>query len=320
MWDPTRSQGRPDDRSRFREEEHRNTEGTVATTPESLTVRVGDAPKLYQTDHTATTTLQKLTPRVGAAPTMYLTEDTEIVDFTYENQKIERGKRASTLVAQFDANWPCMWGEAITGAMETKARWGKYMDGWKFTCGLSLITEPCVVYSLGSSGNMAFEVGVLKAKPHCETHIFDKDSFGLEQWFPTEDARARVKFHRAFIAERDDLAMNPPHRSLASIMKELGHTHIDLLKMDIEGAEYGALSQSLPSIGQLQLEAHTKLQSASAYSKLFEHLEAHGLRLFHKEVNARYCFGLKYSPPSASGIAFRLTPPSLRLPILWSAD
>jgi hypothetical protein len=31
----------------------------------------------------------------------------------------------------------------------------------KYVCGLSHITDPCVVYSLGSSGNMAFEKELL---------------------------------------------------------------------------------------------------------------------------------------------------------------
>jgi FkbM family methyltransferase len=33
-----------------------------------------------------------------------------------------------------------------------------------------------------------------------------------------------------------------PCRSVASIMDELGHTHVDLLKLDIEGAEYEVLA------------------------------------------------------------------------------
>ena len=42
----------------------------------------------------------------------------------------------------------------IIGDMDTFEKKGdKYTDGWKFTCGLRQL-ESCVVYSLGSCGNM----------------------------------------------------------------------------------------------------------------------------------------------------------------------
>ncbi len=39
-----------------------------------------------------------------------------------------------------------------------------------------------------------------------------------------------------------------PCRSLPSIMRELGHEHIDFLKLDIEGAEYEVLQSVLAGI------------------------------------------------------------------------
>jgi hypothetical protein len=79
-------------------------------------------------------------------------------------------------------------------------------------------------------------------------------------------------------------------------MAELGHTHIDILKMDIEGAEWDVLtddSKPLPSIGQLLVEVHeqrekTVAQRVSSLTALFNNLEANGLRLFHQQINARY--------------------------------
>lgn len=74
-------------------------------------------------------------------------------------------------------------------------------------------------------------------------HIFDKDNFGLEKWFPDEGVRKHVTFHRAFITAKGENAQaDPPLRTLGGIMKELGHTHIDILKMDVEGAEFDVLS------------------------------------------------------------------------------
>ena len=221
-----------------------------------------------------------------------------LAEFTYRNQMLERHrtKPVSTLLARFGANWPCMWGEEVTGTMQTWAQnWAKYKDGWKFTCGLHKITAPCVVYSMGSRGNMAFEAAVLAARPDCSIHIFDKGRFGLSSWFPEQargasPERRRVTYHRMYIAPTDDLAAKPPHRSLRSIMRELGHTHIDILKADIEGSEFAVFADphALPSVGQLLIEVHTRGREPTQYGRLLQTFEARGLRLFHKEINARF--------------------------------
>jgi hypothetical protein len=223
-----------------------------------------------------------------------------IANFTYENQKLERArsKDVSASLAVFQANWPCLWGEAVTGYMPTwQKQWDRFKDGWKFTCGLQRIRAPCVIYSLGSAGNMAFEKGVLEDNPACTIYIYDKDQHGIDQWFSEDVIRAKkVNFNRYFIGAREDAHADPPVRTLTSIMAELGHTHIDILKMDIEGAEWDVLtdaSRPLPSIGQLLVEVHEKRektvsQRVSSLTALFNNLEANGLRLFHQEINARY--------------------------------
>ena len=73
----------------------------------------------------------------------------------------------------------------------------------------------------------------------------------------------------------------------------IGHTHIDILKIDIEGSEFdtiaGLLSpyissnQSLP-FGQLQLEVHIWDKSFADYLTWWETLEKSGLRPFWTEV------------------------------------
>lgn len=134
----------------------------------------------------------------------------------------------------------------------------------KYVCGLSHITDPCVVYSLGSSGNMAFEKDLLTKgadimnqflftylikshpselfvfyplftlAPHCEIHTFDKQMSPsvLNSWFTEDQLKTgKVHTHEMFISSNDDLSASPPHRSVSSIMAELGHTHIDILKV-----------------------------------------------------------------------------------------
>jgi len=223
--------------------------------------------------------------------------------FAYENQKMERSVTTygrdwdvATLRkhAQLGANWPCFYGAEVTGQRETyREHWDRFKDGWKYTCGLRQLEAPCVVYSLGSCGNMDFEAALMRVAPFCEMHIFDKDNFGLEEWFPDAAVRSRVHFHRMFIAAFDDTTKNPPRRSLESITRELGHSHLDVLKMDVEGAEFdlfgiGRAGHVPISIGQVQLELHMKGRTPQQVMGLVEHLEECGLRIFHKEVNARY--------------------------------
>lgn len=73
-----------------------------------------------------------------------------------------------------------------------------------------------------------------------------------------------------------------------------GHTFIDILKVDIEGAEFATLSSmikyykehKLPlPFGQLQLEIHADKMSFADFLKWWEDLEEAGLRAFHTEVS-----------------------------------
>lgn len=64
-------------------------------------------------------------------------------------------------------------------------------------------------------------------------------------------------------AVRDE-TMRAPVRRLGSVMKTLGHDHVDLLKMDIEGGEYDViedLARAPCAIGQIALEFHHAYQT-----------------------------------------------------------
>jgi len=60
-----------------------------------------------------------------------------------------------------------------------------------------------------------------------------------------------------------DLSINDkvivPMKTISTIIYELGHAHIDVLKMDIEGAEYNVIENILKtkiSINQILIEFH----------------------------------------------------------------
>jgi hypothetical protein len=77
----------------------------------------------------------------------------------------------------------------------------------------------------------------------------------------------------------------------------LGHTFIDILKIDIEGGEFDALTsfvathaQGLLPVGQLQLEVHAREghERFDYFVKWWASLEAAGLRPFWTEANMVY--------------------------------
>ena len=223
----------------------------------------------------------------------------DLAAITYRRQARERQREPSRVHDAIGANWPCWWGVEVTGTVEAfrhgwKSGGNQYTDGWKFTCGLRLLADPCVIYTLGGSRNLAFEAAALETRAFCELHVFDHKDESAEaaQWF-APGQRGRVMFHRVAIAATEDLTASPPRRTLRGIMRELGHTHIDVLKANLGGGEFGVLdaeAEPLPSVGQLQLEVHLQLganrrASLFDYRHLVERIERTGLRLFHKEVN-----------------------------------
>jgi len=87
--------------------------------------------------------------------------------------------------------------------------------------------------------------------------------------------------------------------TLSSLMQSLGHSHISLLKVDVEGYEWGALlvaceSGILRKVDQLVLEVHlvpsashiAKLGGAIVFRKVIESLESQGFLLFHSVPNS----------------------------------
>ena len=163
-----------------------------------------------------------------------------------------------------------------------------HFDGGKWTCGLEEISKwrqrqrqptiappppPCIVYSFGSNGDDFFEADVLQQNPSCEIHIFDPTSGD-----PPSSWEGKYHFHRTglcvgnattFTLEgtntntkgRDNVqSTHFPCQSVSNHMKNLGHTHVDILKADVEGMEWELLTtkgfDGMSNIGQLLIELH----------------------------------------------------------------
>jgi len=132
---------------------------------------------------------------------------------------------------------------------------------------------PCVVYSFGIANNWLFDdlmldhgcsvwsfdpsmtVGTHKRRP---THLFEPIGIG-----------ASTGVHRGestLYGGKTDYNM----MTLQDLMARYGHTHVDIVRMDVESAEWGVLDQwnrdkMWPRIGQLLLEIHLFKPASSSY-------------------------------------------------------
>jgi len=178
-------------------------------------------------------------------------------------------------------------------------RLGALGDGGKWVCGISRVeTKPdCIVYSFGINLESSFEAEVLANTENCQIwgYDFSVNSFGPE--IPRSQAH-RTHFRPYGLAGSDSGPdATTKMYTIDSLMKMNGHTHIDILKVDIERWEFETLSALLKPylasgkplpFGQLQLEIHIWDMSFAEYLTWWETLEAAGLRPFWTEPNLVY--------------------------------
>ncbi|TFK19556.1 hypothetical protein FA15DRAFT_759963 [Coprinopsis marcescibilis] len=179
-------------------------------------------------------------------------------------------------------------------------RVGALGDGGKWVCGLSRVAEEpnCIVYSFGVNYESSFEAEVLKSTKYCQIwgYDFSVSTFGPE--IP-EALSNRTHFRAVGLAGENTYGPedDPPMYTLETLMHNNGHSHIDILKIDIEKWEFETLSafirpyissgRPLP-FGQLQLEIHIWNKTFEQLLRWWESLEAAGLRPFWTEPNLVY--------------------------------
>lgn len=137
-----------------------------------------------------------------------------------------------------------------------------------------------VVYSAGVGRDITFEHG-LANRFGCSVTLLDPSPTGRETMALPENQIPQFDFKSVALAGRaGTLTLSPPMNAsegswfmqssgvdaikvpcvdLATLMRRNGHSHIDLLKLDIEGAEYevlDALLESRLSVGQILVEFH----------------------------------------------------------------
>ncbi|OBZ73450.1 hypothetical protein A0H81_06660 [Grifola frondosa] len=167
-------------------------------------------------------------------------------------------------------------------------------------CGLSRVEtkRDCVVYSVGINYESSFEAEILTRTRDCEIwgYDFSVTAFGPEI---SKGEVHRTHFFPYFLAGTDSHGEDdtPKRYTLESLMRMNGHTHIDILKVDIESWEFETLSaliqpyitsgRPLP-FAQLQLEIHLYGKTFASLLEWWEMLEKAGLRPFMTEPNLVY--------------------------------
>jgi FkbM family methyltransferase len=163
-----------------------------------------------------------------------------------------------------------------------------------------------VVYSFGIGRDISFDRAIID-KYQLTVHAFDPTPQSIE-WVCTQKLPSNFVLHTYGLADYNGMATfyappNPdyvshstvanktsraiklPVRRLGSIIRELGHKKIDLLKMDIEGTEYAVIEdivkQSL-DISQILVEFHHRFEqvSVSQTKQAIETLNKHGYKIF----------------------------------------
>jgi hypothetical protein len=126
-------------------------------------------------------------------------------------------------------------------------------DASKIICGFDRVPEEnCIVYSLGSNNDFWFELGVLQRSP-CTVYTFD--CTGPRSRFDRVPKSPRLHFYHYYIGDATrpaplpaslppllvgvhDRRMHGAMDTLPDLIAHLGHSHVDIFKMDIEGYEY----------------------------------------------------------------------------------
>ena len=198
-----------------------------------------------------------------------------------------------------------------------KERFGSDYGGWDVVT--TSIDAHSIVYSFGVGEDASFDTALIE-KFNLTIHAFDPTPKSIE-WVKRQGFSDRFVMHDYGIAAFDgDVSFNPPEnpehvshtlldrpstkakaisvpvKRLSTIMKELGHDRIDVLKMDIEGAEYDVIkdiSESGIRPRQILVEFHHRFPGVGIKRsrEAIDRLRSMGYQLFSVSATSEdFCF------------------------------
>jgi len=191
---------------------------------------------------------------------------------------------------------------------------GRATDGYgSWTICPKLIDSKSIIYSVGIGDDISFEISLIRSFGLPVVFGFDPTPTSIS-WLSRQSVPDEFKLFPYAISDYDGTARLFPHdnpdfvahslitreataaqavevqvRTLPTLMAELGHRHIDLLKMDIEGAEYPVIDNLVSQhveIHQLLVEFHhldrfTPGMSPARTKDAIEKLNRAGFKAFH---------------------------------------
>ena len=185
-------------------------------------------------------------------------------------------------------------------------RFGSQYGGWDVA--VDYINANSVIYSFGVGEDVTFDIELIN-RFGVTVHAFDPTPKSID-WVHGQNFPNNLVFHEYGIADFDgeinfyppensahvshtildraetsNQAITVPVKKLKTILQELDHHHIDLLKMDIEGAEYQVIDDLVRSDlrpMQLLVEFHHRFPNIGLKKtrNSFHQLKAVGYRLF----------------------------------------
>jgi hypothetical protein len=188
----------------------------------------------------------------------------------------------------------------------TTVRLGSWGDGGKWLCDPDRLPPATIVYSFGVGNEISFDEE-MAAVFGAEVYMFDPTPSVSRQWESYKAGKSRGRGHIFFHA----LGLGPvsdeagrqrtltlegqpcPAKSLSEIAGILGHTHVDILKIDIEGGEFAAFQEMGPAgslialrVKQILVEFHLRSdRDFWDFVRIVRGLADQGYLLFRKELN-----------------------------------
>lgn len=195
----------------------------------------------------------------------------------------------------------------------------------------SLLTSDSIIYSFGIGKDISFDKTCIK-KHKCKIFAFDPtpksidfikaqnlpDSFTFFDFGITASESGTIDFYlptnpkgvSGSLVKSDVVnpnnKINVKMKSFKDIVDKLGHKHIDVIKMDIEGSEYEVLDKIIDSditIDQLLIEFHDRLFDLEKYKseEIVKNLIKNGYEIFassstYEEVSFIHKRNLKKFP------------------------